>query len=47
MVLDDALAGHEMDVPHPDAAAVASLLYGIIETAAEDGENIDIAALAL
>ena len=36
-----------MDVPHPYAAAVAGFFYGVVEAAAKDSENIDIAALAL
>ena len=47
VVLDDALAGNEVHVPHADAVPGASLLHGIVQPAPKDGENIDVAALAL
>ena len=35
-----------MDVPHADAVAGACLLHRVVQAAAEDGEDIDIAARA-
>ena len=47
MVFNDPFAGEEVDVPHPYAAAVAGLLYGIVKAATKDSEYINVAALAL
>ena len=45
LVLNDSFAGDEVDVPHADSALETGLLHRVVQSAAEDDEDIDIAAL--
>ena len=45
-VLDDAFARDEVHVPDGNALAVAAFLQGIVQAAAEDGQDADVAVQA-
>ena len=40
---EDSGAAQEVDIPHPDTYSMAGLLDGVVQTAAQDGEYIDVA----
>jgi hypothetical protein len=42
MVFYDPFAGNKVDVPHPDATSITGFFYGVIESSAQDGENVHV-----